>query len=102
MTICNSDQWVTEPNAKAPPLSPSILDESSNRYHSNDQLTTSSSGIPLVFFPDTVRPFPKASQIKSSGRRTKKSTIYTDTPEKETVKQEHEEKDRRLKAKQVK
>ncbi|CAF4822893.1 unnamed protein product [Pieris macdunnoughi] len=57
---------------------------------------------PPVFSPEIVRPFPKAAQRKTRGTRTKKSTIYTDTPEKEAVRKKHEEKEKRLKAKQVK
>lgn len=66
------------------------------------QQTASSSDTPPAFSPEIVRPLPKAAQRKTRGARTKKSTIYTDTPEKEAVRKEHEEKEKRLKAKHVK
>lgn len=55
------------------------------------------------FSPEEVRPFPKAPPRKTSnrGRKTRKSAIYTDTPEKEAIRNEYEEKERRMKAKQV-
>ncbi|KAL0879656.1 hypothetical protein ABMA27_003371 [Loxostege sticticalis] len=49
-----------------------------------------------------VRPFPKAAPRKTRGARSKKSTIYTVTPEKEAIRQTYEERTKRLKAKQVK
>ncbi|KAG5896732.1 hypothetical protein JTB14_014608 [Gonioctena quinquepunctata] len=40
----------------------------------------------IVFTPEAVRPLPKAPPRKSNkGRKTRKSTIYTDTPEKEAI-----------------
>lgn len=90
----------------SPRLSASLLSESSiiiqNPSSSNMQPIVSSSPTPPVFSPDIVRSFPKASERKNRGRKTKKSTIYTDTPEKEAIRKEHEEKEKRLKAKQVK
>ncbi|PZC71419.1 hypothetical protein B5X24_HaOG213482 [Helicoverpa armigera] len=97
------ENFVTEnfgPNNKSPPLSPSILDNTPSQNFSNVQPSTSA--IPSVFSPEIVRPFPKASQRKTRGPRTKKSTIYTDTPEKEAVRQEYEAKEKRLKAKGIK
>lgn len=57
-----------------------------------------------VFSPEEVRPYPKAPPRKTSnrGRKTRKSTIYTDTPEEEAIRKMHEEKQKRLKAKQIK
>ncbi|KAF2894734.1 hypothetical protein ILUMI_11440 [Ignelater luminosus] len=78
------------------------MDESSIPNPSNVQPTASSSATPPVFSSEIVRSFPKAPQRKTKGSRTKKSTIYTDTPEKEAARQEYEEKEKRLKAKQVK
>ncbi|KAG5889685.1 hypothetical protein JTB14_033613 [Gonioctena quinquepunctata] len=46
---------------------------------------------------------PKAPPRKSNkGRKTRKSTIYTDTPEKEAIRKEHETRLERIKSKQVK
>nr|CAI5864856.1 unnamed protein product [Callosobruchus analis] len=57
-----------------------------------------------VFSPEAVRPYPKAPPRKlgSRGRKTKKSAIYTDTPEKKTVRKEYEERQKRLKNKKIK
>ncbi|CAG9137628.1 unnamed protein product [Plutella xylostella] len=56
-----------------------------------------------VFSPEQIRPLPKAPPRKSKkGRRLRKSTIYTDTPEKEEIRMEHEIRMKRTKAKQVK
>ncbi|XP_011136537.2 uncharacterized protein LOC105181464 [Harpegnathos saltator] len=58
---------------------------------------------PLVFTPEAVRPLPKAPPRKTNrGRKTRKSTIYTDTPEKEKIRKEHENRLKRTKAKQFK
>ncbi|KAG5894402.1 hypothetical protein JTB14_033147 [Gonioctena quinquepunctata] len=58
---------------------------------------------PIVFTPEAVRPLPKALPRKSNeGRKTRKSTIYTDTPEKEAIRKEHETRLERIKTKQVK
>ncbi|KAK4887515.1 hypothetical protein RN001_003786 [Aquatica leii] len=65
------------------------------------QETESTIATPPGFSPEIVRPFPKAAQRKTRGSRTKKSTIYTDTPENEAVRKKHEDKERRLKAKQI-
>lgn len=62
-----------------------------------------SSSDPVVFTPEAIRPLPKAPPRKSNkGRKTRKSTIYTDTPEKEEIRKEHEIRLKRTKAKQVK
>lgn len=67
-----------------------------------DNIMTSST--PLLFSPEAVRPLPKAPprKLTNRGRKTRKSTIYTDTPEKEKIREEHENKLKRTKAKQVK
>ncbi|KAF2884639.1 hypothetical protein ILUMI_21526 [Ignelater luminosus] len=75
------------PNDEILPLSVSLLDESSIPNPSNVQPTASFSATSPVFSSEIFRPFPKASQRKTKGFRTKKSTIYTDTPEKEAVRQ---------------
>ena len=56
------------------------------------------------FTPETVRPYPKAPprKVGSRGRKIKKSAIYTDTPEKEAVRKEYEERQKRLKNTQTK
>ncbi|KAG5887182.1 hypothetical protein JTB14_028985 [Gonioctena quinquepunctata] len=57
---------------------------------------------PIVFTPEAVRPLPKAPPKKSNkGRKTRKSTIYTDTPEKEAIRKEHKTRLKRIKTKQV-
>lgn len=57
----------------------------------------------FVFSPEEVRSYPKAPPRKTArGRRTKRSAIYTDTPEKEAIRKEYEERQKRLKDKQVK
>lgn len=63
-----------------------------------------STSIPAVFSPEEIRPFPKAPPRKTTnrGRKTRKSTIYTDTPEKEEIRKEYDEKMKRAKVKQVK
>jgi hypothetical protein len=63
----------------------------------------STSAFVVVFTPEAVRPLPKAPPRKSNkGRKTRKSIIYTDTPEKEEIRKEHETRLKRTKAKQVK
>ncbi|CAH0695363.1 unnamed protein product [Spodoptera exigua] len=57
----------------------------------------------IAFTPEAVRPLPKAPPRKCNKRRkTRKSTIYTDKPEKEEIRKEHEVKLKRATAKQVK
>lgn len=58
----------------------------------------------LTFSPEELRPFPKAPprKTKNRGRKTRKSTIYTDTPEKEEMRKECEKRIKRINAKQVK
>lgn len=69
----------------------------------NQPATLASSSAALVFSPESIRPFPTAPPRKTNrGRKTRKSTIYTDTPEKEEMRKEHENKIKRTKAKQVK
>lgn len=67
-----------------------------------ENVTTSTT--PTLFSPEAIRPLPKAPprKLTNRGRRTRKSTIYTDTPEKEEIRREHEIRMERLKAKQVK
>ncbi|XP_050507964.1 uncharacterized protein LOC126885437 [Diabrotica virgifera virgifera] len=57
-----------------------------------------------VFSPETLRPYPKAPPRKlgNRGRKTKKSAIYTDTPEKEAARKEYEERQKRLKNRRTK
>ncbi|KAJ8737171.1 hypothetical protein PYW07_000442 [Mythimna separata] len=57
-----------------------------------------------IFSPESVRPYPKAPPrlTTNKGRKKRKSTIYTDTPEKETIRKETEEKERKKKAKGAK
>ena len=58
---------------------------------------------PIVFTPEAIRPLPKALSRKSNrGRKTRKSTIYTDSPEREEIRKEHEARLKRTKTKQVK
>ncbi|CAK1592532.1 unnamed protein product [Parnassius mnemosyne] len=90
----NPDDGKKNPGSidEIPQHSASLLGESSTSNQSNFQPTASSSTTPPVFSPEIIRPFPKALQRKTKSSRTKKSTIYTDTPENETVRQEYEEK----------
>ncbi|KAK2578344.1 hypothetical protein KPH14_005571 [Odynerus spinipes] len=76
----------------------------SNSVDVQPSSSKSSSVILSGFSPEEVRPYPKAPPRKTTnrGHKTKKSTIYTDTPEKDAVRKEYEKKQRRLKAKQVK
>lgn len=56
------------------------------------------------FLPEYVRPFPKAPPRKTTAKNTRKrkSAIYTDTPVKEMIRVETEERDRRKHASKVK
>lgn len=59
----------------------------------NNQPSTS------TFLPETVRPFPKAPPRKTARKTIKrKSTIYTDTPEKENIRMQTEERERKKNA----
>ncbi|KAG5895697.1 hypothetical protein JTB14_021390 [Gonioctena quinquepunctata] len=78
----------------------SIYQETSPRPSTSVQAISKN---PIVFTPEAVRPLPKAPPRKSNkGRKTRKSTIYTDTPEKEAIRKEHETRLKRIKTKQVK
>lgn len=79
-----------------------IIQETSPEISSSAQIIYSSN--PPVFSPEAIRPFPKAPPRKNinRGRKTRKSTIYTDTPEKEEIRKEQEARLRRTKVKQVK
>ncbi|CAK1581494.1 unnamed protein product [Parnassius mnemosyne] len=70
----------------------------------NDTKNIATSRTPLMFSPEAVRPLPKAPprKLTNRARKTRKSTIYTDTPEKEEIRREHENRLKRTKAKQVK
>lgn len=96
---------VTILNAE-PPVSPTIFEfQASNNYaHSILDSPQPSTSHQDVFSPELARPFPKASPRKTlnRGRKKRKSTIYTDTPEKEDITKETEEKDRKKQAKRVK
>ncbi|KAF2905025.1 hypothetical protein ILUMI_01153 [Ignelater luminosus] len=78
-----------------------------SRSNSVDVQPSSSSSLGLLhlFFPQRYYwAYPKAPPSKTTNRdrKTKKSKIYTNTPEKENIRKEYKEKQRRLKAKQVK
>lgn len=48
-----------------------------------------------VFYPESVRPFPKTAPRKRVNRRkTRKSAIHTDTPEKDAIRFEYEKKEK--------
>lgn len=57
-----------------------------------------------VFSPERVRPLPKAPPRKttSRGRKKRKTAIWTDTPEKESIRKEQEVTERRRKTRGVK
>nr|CAH7746659.1 unnamed protein product [Callosobruchus chinensis] len=74
-----------------------------NRFSCDAALHQNSEPIPstskqIVFSPEAVRPYPKAPPRKpgTRGRNTKKSQIYTDTPVKEAVRQEYEDRQKPL------
>ncbi|KAG5877702.1 hypothetical protein JTB14_021666 [Gonioctena quinquepunctata] len=69
--------------------------------HHNDLPSTSAEN---NFSPETVRSFLEAPPRKTvnKGNKKRKSTIYKDTPEKGQMKQEAEENQRKMKAKEVK
>ncbi|KAG5897876.1 hypothetical protein JTB14_000756 [Gonioctena quinquepunctata] len=78
----------------------SIIQETSPRPSTSVQAISKN---PIVFTPEAVWPLPKAPTRKSNkGRKTRKSTIYTDTPEEEAIRKEHETRLKRIKTKQVK
>ncbi|CAG5035746.1 unnamed protein product [Parnassius apollo] len=56
--------------------------------------TPSCSGLQKTFSPSKIRPLPKAPPRKTNtnSRRKRKSTVLTDTPEKEALQKEYEEK----------
>ena len=60
--------------------------------------------ISSAFSPEAVRPLPKACPRKSTkkGRRSRKSTIYTDSPEKEAISKEYDNRLKRTNANQIK
>ncbi|XP_045445765.1 uncharacterized protein LOC123653829 [Melitaea cinxia] len=102
-------QYTNTPEDKTPPQSPSILtcelpEDFSNADLFVEQQTTNIPHTLLLFSPEIVRPLPKAParKLTNRGRKTRKSTIYTDTPEKEEIRKEHENRLKRTKAKQVK
>nr|CAH7729490.1 unnamed protein product [Callosobruchus chinensis] len=79
-----------------------------NRFSCDAALHQNSEPIPstskqILFSPEAVRPYPKAPPRKpgTRGRKTKKSEIYTDTPVKEAVRQEYEDRQKRLSNKQI-
>ncbi|KAG5879584.1 hypothetical protein JTB14_026872 [Gonioctena quinquepunctata] len=77
----------------------SINQETSSKPSTSEQAISKN---PIVFTPEAVRPLPKAPPRKSDkGRKTRKSTIYTDTPEKEAIRKEYETRLKRIKTRQV-
>ncbi|GBP41996.1 hypothetical protein EVAR_33800_1 [Eumeta japonica] len=106
---------------ETPPLSPSLLKEdplSSSAVRPTELENRASTEIAelqaiktqhepscqSVFSPEALRPYPKAppGKIIKRGRKIKKSAIYTDSPEKEGVRKEYEERQKRLKNTQTK
>lgn len=65
-----------------------------NHIESVNEPTPSCSGVQDIFSPSKIRPFPKAPPRKKNtvSRRKRKSTILTDTPEKEALRIEYEDK----------
>ncbi|XP_049873490.1 jerky protein homolog-like [Pectinophora gossypiella] len=104
--ISNSQILRTEgqPNIEDPETSntpPRHPHQTSANPSTSAQPETSSD--PIVFSPEAIRPLPKGLPRKGNrGKRTRKSTIYTDTPEKEEIRKEHEARLKRTKAKLVK
>ncbi|KAJ8949250.1 hypothetical protein NQ318_022763 [Aromia moschata] len=94
------DIMPVSPNTHIPPPSPNIHTPSTSP--STNILSASSVTLTLpaspgtsttVFSPEIVRPLPKAPPRKRAGKRnSRKSAIYTDTPEKDAIEQEYEAK----------
>ncbi|XP_031328877.1 uncharacterized protein LOC116159918 [Photinus pyralis] len=83
------------------PINPTPHDNSITNSRTNSpKLSTSDE----VFTPHIVKPYPKAPprQTENKGRKKRKSTIYTDTPEKEAIQKEAEERERKKRAKEMK
>lgn len=90
----NSGDAVTTDQSNTPPMTlDPVVDPC--------QPSTSQS---TVFSPESTRPFPIAPprKLPAGGRRKRKSTIYTDTPEKEEIRKESENKNQKKQAKNVK
>ncbi|XP_050549651.1 uncharacterized protein LOC118268371 [Spodoptera frugiperda] len=90
--------------ATTPPRHHSSINIQETSPKPSTSAQTISSIVPAVFSPEIIRPFPKAAPRKNNnkGRKIRKSTIYTDTPEKEEIRKEHEIRLKRTRAKQVK
>lgn len=84
----------------ATPLSEILL----NHEHDPLDIFTYESQPSTSFAPEQVRPFPKAPPRKSLRKQTnkKKSTVYTDTPEKENIRKQTEERERKKSASKAK
>ncbi|KAI8440679.1 hypothetical protein MSG28_009033 [Choristoneura fumiferana] len=85
-----------------PPTTPPMhINQACGTTFDPNQPSTSRSNI---FSPESTRPFPIAPPrvMPARGRKKRKSTIYTDTPEKEEIRKESEEKNRKRQAKKVK
>lgn len=82
------------------PLNPTICENEDN-IPNHETVSPKPSTSAEVFSPESVKPYPKAPpRLKTNkGRKTRKSTIYTDTREKEAIRRETEEKERKKKAK---
>ncbi|KAL0858974.1 hypothetical protein ABMA27_010833 [Loxostege sticticalis] len=89
-----------------PPSTPSLSTVPKNIHQAKTMFSepSTSTATMTTFSPEGIRPLPKAPPRKSTtkGRKKRKSAIWTDTPEKESIRKEHEEIERKKKAKQVK
>ncbi|GBP80086.1 hypothetical protein EVAR_22009_1 [Eumeta japonica] len=92
---------------KMPPQSPSILTleppEELEEFTKHGSSCTTTDGKYATMLTKAIRPLLKAPprKLTNRGRKTRKSTIYTDTPEKEEIRREYEGRLKRTKAKQV-
>lgn len=93
----NNNLEITIARSQTPPYqkSPSILDL--------DKPSTSNV-VENIFSPEEARPLPKAPPRKKEnrGRKTRASTIYTDTPEKDAIQQEVENRETKKRATEAK
>ncbi|XP_037870942.1 uncharacterized protein LOC119629361 [Bombyx mori] len=107
--IANPKLLIILPGHESSSSAQQISPKPSKSSQSIPVLTTQTGSImtlttPSLFSPEVIRPLPKAPprKLTNRGRKTRKSTIYTDTPEKEEIRREYENRLKRTKAKQVK
>lgn len=117
--LSNAPLLVQQPSESKPNKYSQALEKEQENIIVNPEPSTSFQSIPVLkdqmeniatsttpplFSPDAIRPLPKAPprKLTNRGRKTRKSTIYTDSPEKEEIRREYENRLKRTKAKQIK